>query len=102
MKKAFLKSPSQIRFVEITKGERIETKVERITRNNEPIKDAAESIFDTEQFGINPDTNIRSDRFVIAVETMDKVNRSRVAKRLNDKKDGRTVEDNATESIVTD
>ena len=63
---------------------------------------AAESIFDTEQFGINPDTNIRSDRFVIAVETMDKVNRSRVAKRLNDKKDGRTVEDNATDSIVTE
>ena len=61
-------------------GESIETKVERITVNKEPIKDGAPIIFTERKDGIIPAYNIRTDRWDIAMQAMDKVNKSKLAK----------------------
>lgn len=62
-------------------GETIETKVRRITQNKEPIKDGAPILYTDRSEGVRADTDIRTDRFEIAVEAMDKVTQSHLAKR---------------------
>lgn len=62
-------------------GEMIEEKVNRILNNKEPIKDGAPIIFTERRDGVDPAHNIRTDRFELAVDAMDKVNRSKLAKR---------------------
>ena len=63
-------------------GETIETKVRRITENKEPITDGAPVIYTDRKDGTKPEFNIRTDRFEIALDAMDYVNRSRTAKRM--------------------
>jgi len=62
-------------------GETLETKIERITTNKEPIKDGAPLIYTERKDGVQPGYNIRTDRFEIAVDAMDKVTKSNLAKR---------------------
>lgn len=62
-------------------GESIETKVERIIQNKEPISDAAPIIYTDRREGVQPAYNIRSDRFDIAIEAMDKVSKTKLAQR---------------------
>lgn len=62
-------------------GETIEEKVFRITINKEPIKDGAPLIYVDRDSGVQAGYNIRTDRFEVAVEAMDKVTKSHVAKR---------------------
>lgn len=62
-------------------GETIEEKVERVTQNGEPIKDGAPLIYTDRKDGVQAGYNIRTDRFEIAVDAMDKVHRSDIAKR---------------------
>lgn len=64
-------------------GETIEQKVERITQNGEPIKDGAPLIYTDRKDGVQAGYNIRTDRFEVAVEAMDKVHRSDIARRDN-------------------
>lgn len=62
-------------------GEMIETKVNRIVNNGEPINDAAPLIYTERKDGVEPAYNIRTDRFEIAVEAMDTVHKTNLAKR---------------------
>lgn len=62
-------------------GESIETKVERITQNKEPIKDGAPLLYTERKNGVMPAYDIRTDRFEVAIDAMDKVSKDRVAKR---------------------
>lgn len=62
-------------------GETLETKIERILNNNEPITDSAPQIYTDRKDGVLPEYNIRTDRFEIAIEAMDKVNKTYRAKR---------------------
>lgn len=62
-------------------GETIETKIERIVNNKEPIKDGAPIIYTQRAEGIRASTNIRTDRFEIAVDAADKVAKSYKARR---------------------
>lgn len=80
-------------------GETIENKVNRIVNNNEPIRDGAPLIYNERSAGISPDCDIRTDRFAVAVEAMTKVQRAKVAKRLNDTNDG-VVEKPATDDPI--
>ena len=64
-------------------GERIETKIQRILQNKEPISDGAPEIYTERKDGVLPAYNIRTDRFDIAIEAMDKVNKTQTAKREN-------------------
>lgn len=62
-------------------GETIEQKVQRITQTNEPIKDGAPQIFTQRKDGVVAATDIRTDRFEIAIDAMDYVQRSKMAQR---------------------
>lgn len=62
-------------------GETIEKKVERIQHNGEAIKDGAPEIFTDRADGVISAYNIRTDRWEIACEAMDAVNKSKIASR---------------------
>ena len=64
-----------------TEGETIEEKIRRVVENNEPIEDGAPLIFTERKDGVSWNTNIRTDRFELAVEGMDSVAASKLAKR---------------------
>lgn len=68
-----------------TEGETIEMKVRRITIEKEPISDSAPIIFTEKKDGVRPEYDIRTDRFDIAMEAMEKVGKiaaSEKAKRI--------------------
>ncbi|AXH73244.1 MAG: hypothetical protein [Microviridae sp.] len=64
-------------------GETIEEKIHRIVNNKEPIKDGAPRIYSERKDGVIPAYDIRTDRFEIAVDAMDKVTKEKVASRGN-------------------
>lgn len=72
---------TQINSREAEEGETIETKVMRILKNNEPIKDGAPIIFTDRKDGIKPQYDIRTDRFELAIEATDNITKSHLAKR---------------------
>lgn len=75
-------------------GEHIETKMERVVANNEPIKDGAPIIYTPRSEGVNASHNIRTDRWDIALDAMDKVGKSYITRREEYGKN-----DGGTESI---
>lgn len=87
MKTKCIKLCSTLGSVETFEGELLEHKVARITQNKEPITDGAPIIYTERKDGVRPDYNIRTDRWDIAIDAMDKVNKSKIAKRENDVKD---------------
>lgn len=65
-----------------TEGETIEQKVERMTQNKEPIGDKeGQLIYTDRKDGVNPDHDIRTDRFEYAIDAMDIASKSNKAKR---------------------
>ncbi len=82
--------------VEQLEGEPLEHKIERIVNNNEPITDGAPIIYTDRKDGVQPAYNIRTDRWEVATDAMDKVHKSKVAKRENKpvEKDVKTEEKN--------
>lgn len=62
-------------------GETIEQKIYRILNDKEPITDGAPLIYTERKDGVRPEYDIRTDRFEIAVEAMDKVTKSHQARR---------------------
>lgn len=64
-----------------TEGETIEMKIERILTLKEPIKDGAPIVYTDRKDGVQPAYDIRTDRFEIAIEAMDKVTAATQAKR---------------------
>ena len=64
-------------------GESIETKVERITVNREPISDGAPIIFTERKDGVMAGYDVRTDRWDVALDAMEKVEKSKAAKRDN-------------------
>lgn len=73
--------PTDLEIYDTTEGETIEQKIERIVNNKEPIKDGAPILYTERKEGIRPSTNIRTDRFEIAIEAADKIARSYKARR---------------------
>lgn len=62
-------------------GETIEQKIQRIVNNKEPIKDGAPLIYTNRKDGVQPQYDIRTDRFEIAIGAMDKVAKTYQSKR---------------------
>lgn len=62
-------------------GESIERKFERMLENKEGITDGAPIIFTERKDGVQAGYNIRTDRFEIALDGMDTINKSLQAKR---------------------
>lgn len=72
---------SGLESIELFEGETIETKVDRVVNNKEPIKDGAPIIYEENRDGVNPSHDIRTDRFEVAIEAMDVGNKAKVAQR---------------------
>ena len=56
--------------------------MERVIENNEPITDSAPIVYTERKDGVLPQYDIRTDRFEIAIDAMDKVSKTHVAKRI--------------------
>ncbi len=70
-----------LKSVEVVEGETLEMKIERMVNNKEPISDGAPEIFTTRDEGVISAYNIRTDRWEIATDAMDMIEKSKVAKR---------------------
>lgn len=73
-------------------GESIEKKITRIVDNNEPVTDGAPLIYTEKKDGVIQGYNIRADKWDIAIEAMDAVNKTKVAKSngyFNENKEGK-------------
>ena len=55
-------------------GENILTKVRRILDENEPLTDGAPIIYTPKEDGVRPEFDIRTDKWQIAINAMDRVN----------------------------
>jgi hypothetical protein len=62
-------------------GERIEDRVYRMMFNNEPIGDGSPLIYTDRRNGVEPQYNIRTDRFDMALTAQDKITANEIAKR---------------------
>ncbi len=82
-----------------TEGETIEQKVERILDNKEPIKDGAPLVYTERKDGVQAGYNIRTDRWEVAVDAMDKVAKAVTAKRDNKAKMEIVKDNNGVEPI---
>lgn len=72
---------TDIELNESIEGESIELKVQRIVENSEPISDGAPMIFTDRRDGVLPAYDIRTDRFELAIDGMDYVAKSNLARR---------------------
>lgn len=80
MKKTRKKYKAKFGFLPTYEGESIENKVRRVVENKEPITDGAPIIYTEKKDGVLPQFNIRTDKWDIALEAMDKVQANRIAK----------------------
>lgn len=80
-------------------GERLETKVERMVHNKEPIKDGAPLMYTQRNEGVKESTNIRTDRWEVAVDGATKITKSFTAKRAEKNKPTEEKEDGKPKSI---
>lgn len=67
----------------LREGESLEEKLRRVTATKEPISSTLPMIYQERKAGVDPACDIRTDRFDIAIEAMDKVSvteRTRIAK----------------------
>lgn len=70
-----------IRWNDSQEGESIEKKMRRILTTREPITDGAPLLYTERSQGVIPETNIRTDRFDLAIEMTDEITKQKVAKR---------------------
>ena len=56
------------------KGETSIKKIQRILDENEPLTDGAPMIYTPKQAGVRDDCNIRTDKWALAMDAMDRVN----------------------------
>ena len=75
---------SEFQPVELIEGETIETKCRRLIDTKEPITDGAPILYTERKDGVLPAYDIRTDRWAIAQEAMDKNRRAIDAKRKAD------------------
>lgn len=80
MKKTIRRYKATFGFLETYEGETIEEKVRRVVENKEPISDGAPIVYTEKKDGVLPQFNIRTDKWEIALDAMDKVQASRIAK----------------------
>ena len=82
MKRTYIKATKQIESETPKRGEPIEIKVARLLSQEEPIKDQVPLIYTERKTGINPEYNIRTDRFMIAMEAMGKISNYKTSEYL--------------------
>lgn len=82
MKYVKLIHETPMKAVETYEGEFIEEKVARVVENKEPIEDGAPIIYTERKDGVIPAYNIRTDKWDIALNAMDQVNKNWETKNM--------------------
>ena len=67
--------------IKAKEGEWIEEKVRRVVENGEPIEDGAPIVYTERKDGVQPEYNIRTDKWYIAQHAMDTLARGTREKR---------------------
>jgi len=102
MKKRYVQTKSTLNVREVVVGESIEDKVRRIENNKEPITDGAPLVYTERKDGVQEAYDVRTDKWEVALNAMDAVTKSKLAKRQEQLKDIDKVvkdKDGETESI---
>lgn len=96
MYKRKIRAYSTIKGRPVKDGESIEVKVRRILTNKEPITDGAPLIYTEKSAGVMAGYNIRTDRWELATDAMDKIHKSNIAKTdsIPDKKETKVIDIN--------
>lgn len=71
---------TQIERVPESRGESLEEMVRRCTANNEPIDATAPMIYTEKSKGVLAETDIRTDRMELALDAIDKFQKSEIAR----------------------
>lgn len=66
--------------VESYEGQSIEDRCKKLVETGEPIKDTSPLIYTPKEKGVMPQYDVRADKWDIAQEAMDRVNKERIAK----------------------
>ena len=66
--------------VESYEGQSIEDRCKKLVETGEPIKDTSPLIYTPKDKGVMPQYDVRTDKWEIAQDAMDRVNRERIAK----------------------
>lgn len=74
-------SKTTLKVNKMYEGETIEQKVHRVTTNKEPITDGAAIIYTERKDGVQPGYNIKTDKWEVAIDAMQKVTQNELAKR---------------------
>lgn len=61
-------------------GETIEQKMRRVLKSGEPIEEGAPAIFTDPEGGVPPLTNVRTDRFDLALDAIESTEKHEIAK----------------------
>lgn len=69
---------------ETEKGETLIKKIQRILDENEPLTDGAPMIYTPKQAGVRDDCNIRTDKWALAMNAMDRVNSYKLTEYLKE------------------
>lgn len=77
---------TRLRINTAKEGQPIELKIERMLEGKEPMTGESPLLFTDRKDGVNPATDIRTDRWGIAVEGGDKIAKSYKARRDNNQK----------------
>jgi len=100
MKTANFSKGQRLRINESKEGEPIEMKIERKVNNGEPMNEPGVQLLYTERSkGVLPETDIRTDRFEIAIEATDKIAKSFAARREEALKENTKENDGGPEPI---
>lgn len=68
----------------IDRGETLIKKCQRILDEGEPLTDGAPMIYTPKQAGVKPECNVRTDKWEIAMEAMDRVNNYKLTEYLKE------------------
>lgn len=93
MYKQNIMNDTSLKTNEAVEGERLETKIERMSTGGEPITDKAEMIYTERNEGVQPAYNIRTDKMEIAMNAMDIAAKTTTAKR-NQREHTRKIREN--------
>lgn len=80
MKSEIIKERKQLKTgfsTETYEGESIEKKCARMIENNEPITDGAPLVYTERAAGVRPEFNVRTDKWDIAQDSMEKVSEAK-------------------------
>lgn len=81
MKKGIVKPSGKLRINKSYEGEPLERKLAKIMETKEPIPADAPIIYTERKEGTLAEYNIRTDRFDLALEGMDKISKGFIARR---------------------